>query len=83
MQIIKISLSTYYLAPTPASSQNILGTPCKDNRVNRSEPGGNKWYYSRGRGACTAVDMNVSFDGHHQAYQVVYTFQVNVLLRGT
>ncbi|KZC07547.1 Protein wntless [Dufourea novaeangliae] len=67
------------IAPTPASSQNILGTPCKDIRVNGSEPGGGKWFYSRGKGSCTPVDMNhFTFDGHHQAYQVVYTFQMPV-----
>lgn len=64
-------------APTPASSQNILSTACKDVRVNGSEPGEGKWFYSRGKGSCSAVDMNqFSFDSHHQAYQVVYTFQV-------
>lgn len=66
-----------FLAPTPASSQNILGTPCEDIRVNGSEFGGNKWFYSRGKDACTPVDMNrYSLDSHHQVYQVVYTFQV-------
>lgn len=67
------------IAPTPASSQNILGTPCKDIRINGSEPGGKKWFYSRGKGSCIPVDMNrFSFDNHHQAYQVVYTFQMPV-----
>ncbi|XP_011151645.1 protein wntless [Harpegnathos saltator] len=67
------------IAPTPASSQNILGTPCKDIRINGSELGGNKWFYSRGKDACTSVDMNrYSLDSHHQAYQVVYTFQMPV-----
>ncbi|CAK9819048.1 Protein wntless [Anthophora plagiata] len=65
------------IAPTPASSQSILGTPCKDIRVNGSELGGKKWFYSRGKGSCTPVDMNrFNFDSHHQAYQVVYTFQM-------
>ncbi|XP_076303908.1 wnt ligand secretion mediator [Lasioglossum baleicum] len=67
------------IAPTPASSQNILGTPCKDIRVNGSEPGGKKWFYSRGKGSCISVDMDTfSLDSHHQAYQVVYTFQMPV-----
>ncbi|KOX73809.1 Protein wntless [Melipona quadrifasciata] len=67
------------IAPTPASSQNILGTPCEDIRINGSEPGGKKWFYSRGKGKCIHVDMNrFSFDSHHQAYQVVYTFQMPV-----
>ncbi|XP_060816966.1 protein wntless [Bombus pascuorum] len=67
------------IAPTPASSQNVLGTPCKDIRINGSEPGGGKWFYSRGKGSCTPVDMNrFSFDSHRQAYQVVYTFQMPV-----
>ncbi|OAD53292.1 Protein wntless [Eufriesea mexicana] len=46
------------IAPTPASSQNILGTPCKDIRVNGSEPGEGKWFYSRGKGSCIPIDMN-------------------------
>ncbi|XP_014486768.1 PREDICTED: protein wntless [Dinoponera quadriceps] len=67
------------IAPTPASSQNILGTPCEDIRVNGSEPGGDKWFYSRGKDACTLVDINrYSLNSHHQAYQVVYTFQMPV-----
>lgn len=65
-------------APTPASSQNILGTACQDVRINGSEPGAGKWFYSRGKGACTPVDMHkFTYDSHHQAYQVVYTFQVS------
>ncbi|KAG7206268.1 hypothetical protein KM043_003652 [Ampulex compressa] len=67
------------IAPTPASSQIILGTPCKDIRTNGSEPGGGKWFYSRGQGACTPIDMNpFNIDSHHQAYQAVYIFQMPV-----
>lgn len=66
-----------FLAPTPASSQNILGTPCKDVRVNASHSDENKWFYSRGKGSCTPVDMHhFSLDAHEQPYQIVYTFQV-------
>ncbi|KMQ92478.1 protein wntless-like protein [Lasius niger] len=65
------------IAPTPASSQNILGTPCKDISVNGSDQ--NKWFYSRGKGSCTPVDMHhFSLDNYQQAYQVVYTFQMPV-----
>ncbi|KAL6265526.1 protein wntless [Pogonomyrmex barbatus] len=66
------------IAPTPASSQNILGTPCKYVSVNGSHDE-NKWFYSRGEGSCTPVDMHhFSLDTHQQAYQVVYTFQMPV-----
>jgi len=66
----------FFLAPTPASSQNILGTPCKVISVNGSYDE-NKWFYPRGEGSCIPVDMNhFSIDTHQQAYQVVYTFQV-------
>lgn len=65
-----------FSAPTPASSQNILGTPCKVIGVNGSHDE-NKWFYSRGEGSCTSVDMHhFNLDTHQQAYQVVYTFQV-------
>ncbi|XP_050459588.1 protein wntless [Cataglyphis hispanica] len=65
------------IAPTPASSQNILGTACKDLSVNGSDQ--NKWFYSRGKGSCIPVDMHhFNFDNHQQAYQVVYTFQMPV-----
>ncbi|XP_014602353.1 PREDICTED: protein wntless isoform X1 [Polistes canadensis] len=64
-----------FIAPTPATSQNILGTPCEDIRINGTEPGAGKWFYSRGKGSCTYVDINhFSLDSHHQAHQVVYTF---------
>ena len=66
-------------APTPASSQTILGTACPDDRVNRSEAAGGKWFYSRGKGACPGVHMHDFTDeGHYKAYQVVYNFQVQL-----
>lgn len=65
----------FFVAPTPASSQNILGTPCKDTNINGSDQ--NKWFYSRGKGSCTTVDMHyLSLDNNQQSYQIVYTFQV-------
>ncbi|XP_043278990.1 protein wntless [Venturia canescens] len=65
------------MAPTPASSQNILGSPCQDIRKNGSEPGDGKWFYSRGKGSCDLVDMHpFASDNHYQAYQLVYTFQM-------
>ncbi|KAF7394113.1 hypothetical protein HZH68_010932 [Vespula germanica] len=65
------------IAPTPATSQNILSTPCKDIRINGTEPGAGKWFYSRGKGSCTHVDIDhFNLDSHHQAHQVVYTFQM-------
>lgn len=65
-----------FLAPTPASSQNILGTLCKVISVNGTYDE-NTWFYSRGEGACNRVDMHYfSLDTHQQAYEVVYTFQV-------
>ncbi|XP_020707803.2 protein wntless isoform X1 [Athalia rosae] len=67
------------IAPTPASSQNILGTPCEDIRINGSEPGGGKWFYTRGKGSCISVDLNhFSYDDHLQAHQVVYAFQMPI-----
>ncbi|KAK2589041.1 hypothetical protein KPH14_001881 [Odynerus spinipes] len=67
------------IAPTPATSQNILSTPCEDIRINGSEPGAGKWFYSRGKGSCNPVDIDhFSLDSHHQAHQVVYTFQMPV-----
>ncbi|XP_046426911.1 protein wntless isoform X2 [Neodiprion fabricii] len=67
------------IAPTPASSQNILGTLCKDIRVNGSEPGGGKWFYPRGEGACTLPDKgNFDLDDHYLAHQVVYAFQMPI-----
>lgn len=66
----------FLLAPTPASSQNILGTPCKVISVNGSHDE-NTWFYSRGKGSCIHADTNhFSLDTYQQAYQVVYTFQV-------
>ncbi|XP_024942910.1 protein wntless isoform X2 [Cephus cinctus] len=65
------------VAPRPASSQNILGTPCRDIRINGSEPGGGKWFYSRGKGSCIPVRFE-EFDNHHQAFQVVYVFQMPI-----
>ncbi|XP_011161073.1 protein wntless [Solenopsis invicta] len=66
------------IAPTPASSQNILGTPCKIISVNDSHDE-NKWFYPRGKGSCSQVDLHqFSLDIHQQAYQVVYTFQMPV-----
>ncbi|EZA48129.1 Protein wntless [Ooceraea biroi] len=66
------------IAPTPASSQNILSTPCRDERVNGSHDE-NKWFYSRGKGSCAPLDMDrYSLDNYHQAYQIVYTFQMPV-----
>lgn len=71
----KYIVTCFSSAPTPASSQNILGTACKDISVNGSDQ--NKWFYSRGKGSCTPVDMHhFNFDNQQQAYQVVYTFQV-------
>lgn len=65
------------VAPKPATSQGILATACKDDRVNGSEPGSGKWYYARGKGACEAVDMTKHhIESQYQAYQVVYTFQM-------
>ncbi|EFN73869.1 Integral membrane protein GPR177 [Camponotus floridanus] len=65
------------IAPTPASSQNILGTQCKDTSINGSDE--NKWFYSRGNGSCTSVDdTHFSSDTHQQPYQIVYTFQMPV-----
>ncbi|XP_020295180.1 protein wntless [Pseudomyrmex gracilis] len=65
------------IAPTPASSQNILGTPCKDVSVNGSD--NNKWFYSRGKGSCTSVDTHqYSFDNYGQPYEIVYAFQMPV-----
>ncbi|XP_046746151.1 protein wntless [Diprion similis] len=67
------------IAPTPASSQNILGTPCEDIRVNGSEPGGGKWFYPRGKGACISVDKGgFDLDDHYLAHQVVYAFQMPI-----
>jgi len=64
-------------APTPASSQNILSTPCRDMRINGSHPSNNKWFYSRGKGACVPLDLDrYSLNSYRQPYQIVYTFQV-------
>ncbi|XP_011299907.1 protein wntless [Fopius arisanus] len=65
------------VAPKPATNQNILGTPCKDSRVNGSSPDTSKWYYSRGIGACKPEDMHqFDVDSQYKAFQVVYTFQM-------
>lgn len=72
---IKYVMIYVFLAPTPASSQNILGTPCKVVSVNGSYDR-NTWFYSRGEGSCTSVDMHHFTLDTQQAYQVVYTFQV-------
>ncbi|XP_033223582.1 protein wntless [Belonocnema kinseyi] len=65
------------IAPTPSSSQNILGIPCKDVRVNRTIPD-NKWYYSRGKGSCSSVNLHIfdEYDSHLKAFQVVFNFQM-------
>ncbi|KAH0540596.1 protein wntless [Cotesia glomerata] len=65
------------IAPKPATSQNILSTACKDDRINGSEPGLGKWYYPRGRGACRTVEMNYyNLESQYKAFQVVWTFQM-------
>ncbi|KAH0948677.1 hypothetical protein HN011_002944 [Eciton burchellii] len=67
------------IAPTPASSQNILSTPCRDMRINGSHPSNNKWFYSRGKGACVPLDLDrYSLNSYRQPYQIVYTFQMPV-----
>ncbi|XP_029164188.1 protein wntless [Nylanderia fulva] len=72
------------IAPTPASSQNILGTPCEDISVNGSDQ--NEWFYSRGNDSCTQVDMQhlelADQINYQQAYQVVYTFQMPIPRNG-
>ncbi|XP_034948603.1 protein wntless [Chelonus insularis] len=81
------------IAPRPASNQNILGTHCKDERVNGTEADPNKWYWTRGEGSCEKVDLHLftydtkyqnndmhqfDYDSKYQAYQVVFSFQMPV-----
>ncbi|XP_051162661.1 protein wntless [Leptopilina boulardi] len=65
------------IAPTPSNTQTILGYTCKDVRINGTIPN-DKWYYSRGKGACNLVDLHTfdDYESHLKAFQVVFTFQM-------
>lgn len=77
LKFIEYSL-LIFIAPTPSNTQTILGYTCKDVRINGTIPN-DKWYYSRGKGACNLVDLHTfdDYESHLKAFQVVFTFQVN------
>ncbi|CAG9792799.1 unnamed protein product [Diatraea saccharalis] len=63
------------IAPTPANTQNILGTVCKD--ANKVKNDTSKWYYNRGKGSCEIIDLD---DMHHDLSEtdIVFAFQMPV-----
>ncbi|KAF7993336.1 hypothetical protein HCN44_006396 [Aphidius gifuensis] len=66
------------VAPSPATSQMILGTTCQDDRSNGTEPDQSKWYYPRGEGSCKHDDREHDHENRYKAFQVVYTFQMPI-----
>ncbi|KAJ8866839.1 hypothetical protein PR048_032700 [Dryococelus australis] len=61
------------IAPTPTSAESMLATKCFDSGNNS-----NKWFYSRGKGNCREIDLdmrNIS-DDHTLANQLVFVFQI-------
>lgn len=63
------------VAPMPANAQTILGTVCKDTSTVKNDT--TKWFYNRGKGKCTTVDLGNLYQGISEQ-DIVFAFQMPV-----
>lgn len=64
------------IAPTPANTQNILGTVCID--TSRPKNDTTKWFYNRGVGACKGIHLEDEDSHDYSENDVVFAFQMPV-----
>lgn len=67
------------IAPKPDNHQMVLALACKDQPGKQNDT--SVWYYTRGKGKCAGIpQQDIEKDAVKMANQLVYVFQVSVLI---